>query len=139
MTRLVIAYVFTALVFVTLDGGFLTLVGPHLYRLDLNALLGDKVRLAPAALFYLVYVAGLVFFCVRPGLTGGWRAALIDGAVLGLVAYGTYDLTCQAVMRVWSWRVTLADMAWGVVASSTASAISVLLTGALSGRIGGGA
>ena len=137
MTRIAIAYACTILVFIVLDGAFLTLVGPRLYRPDLAELLGEKVRLAPAVLFYLIYAAGLVFFCVRPGLVGGSRVALVAGAVLGLVAYGTYDLTCQAVMRVWTWKVTLADMAWGVAASGAASAAGVVVTRSLAARIGG--
>lgn len=140
MPKLAIAYVCAGLAFVLLDGGFLALVGPKLYRPALGALLGGGVRLAPAALFYLLYVAGLVFFCVRPAFTTGWREALVQsailGAVLGLVAYGTYDLTCQAVMRVWSWKVTLIDMSWGAFASASASAVGLLAARALVARMG---
>lgn len=136
MLKLIVAYVATALIFMTLDAGYLSLVGPRLYRQEIGPLLADKVRLAPALAFYLLYVAGLIYFCVRPGLTGGWSAALISGAALGLVAYGAYDLTCYAVMRVWTLKVTLIDLVWGAVASGVASAAGVVITRAILSRVG---
>jgi uncharacterized membrane protein len=45
--------------------------------------------------------------------SGSWRTAAIHGLALGLVAYGTYDLTNQATLRLWATRLTLADMIWG--------------------------
>jgi uncharacterized membrane protein len=136
MVKLVVAYVATGVVFLLLDGSWLALVGPRLYRPDLNALLADKIRIGPAIAFYLLYVAGLGYFCVQPGLDDGWRKALGSGLVLGLVAYGAYDLTCHAVMRVWSLKVTLADLAWGGFASAVASAAGVGITRATAPQIG---
>jgi len=134
LLKLPIAYVSTALVFVLMDGAFLAVVGPKLYRPDIGVLLTDKVRLGPALVFYLLYVAGLVYFCVRPSLALGWTAGLINGVLLGLVAYGTYDLTCYAVMRVWTLKVTLVDLAWGAIASGVASAAGVAITRAITMR-----
>jgi len=136
MLRIGLAYLCTGVVFLVLDAGFLTLVGPRLYRPDIGPLLGDGVRLAPAILFYLLYIAGLVWFCVAPALGGSWMKALSAGVVLGLVAYGTYDLTCQSVMRIWSWKVTLVDLAWGAVASGIASALGLLATRGLGSKLG---
>jgi len=131
--RYVIAYLATGLAFGLLDAGFLGLVGPKLYRPELNILLGDSVRLAPAILFYLLYIAGLTWFCVLPSST--WTRALLAGAMLGLVAYGTYDFTCQAVMRTWSWRITLVDLAWGAFASATAATVGALAAARFGARL----
>ena len=122
MGRLAIAYAATALVFLILDAGWLTLVGPRLYRPELGSLLADKVKIAPAAIFYFLYVAGLVAFVVQPSLGAGWMRALIWGAAFGVVAYATYDLTCAATMRQWSMKVTIADIVWGAFASGVAAA-----------------
>jgi uncharacterized membrane protein len=129
--KLPIAYLSTAVVFVLMDGAFLAVVGPKLYRPDISALLSDKVRLGPALVFYLLYIAGLVYFAVRPSLGQGWTAGLINGVLLGLLAYGTYDLTCYAVMRVWTLKVTVVDLAWGAIASGVASAAGVAITRAI--------
>ncbi|WP_174299895.1 DUF2177 family protein [Caulobacter sp. S45] len=128
MQRLVVAYVVTGMIFLTLDGGWLTLVGPTLYKPEIGPLLAGRVRAAPAVLFYLLYVVGLIYFCVAPNFEKGWMKAAVAGAMLGLVAYGAYDLTCQAVMATWSTRVSVADMIWGAFASAAASAIGVAVT-----------
>ena len=127
MLKLAIAYLSTGLIFLALDAEFLTFAGSRLYRPALDSLLADKVRGGPAVVFYLIYVAGMVYFCVQPAIAEGWRKALISGAFFGLVAYGTYDLTCFAVMRVWSLPVTVADMAWGAFATGIASMAGVLI------------
>ena len=94
------------------------------------------MRLPPAALFYFLYVGGMLYFCVAPNLGGSWVKAAISGAILGLVAYGTYDLTCHAVMRVWSTKVTVIDMLWGTFASAVACGGGVILTKLISARTG---
>lgn len=133
--QLAIAYVVTGLVFLSMDGGWLALVGPRLYRPEIGELLAGKVQAAPAILFYLIYLVGLIYFCVAPNLDRGWGEAALSGAILGLVAYGAYDLTCQAIMKTWSTKVSAADMAWGTVASATASVVGVLATRALTKRM----
>ena len=76
----------------------------------------------PAALFYALYILGLVVFAVLPGLTVGRAAvAVARGALFGLIAYATYDLTNQATLRDWPWSVTLADLCWGALASAVAA------------------
>jgi uncharacterized membrane protein len=131
MVKWAIAYAATLVIFLGLDSIFLSQVGPHLYRPEIGPLLADQVRLAPALAFYVLYIAGLVYFAVSAGLVGGWTKALINGAMLGLVAYGTYDLTCYAVMKVWTFKVTSLDLAWGVIASGLASAGAAAATRAL--------
>ena len=131
MPRVAIAYVVTGLVFLTLDGGWLALVGPTLYKPEIGALLAEKIQAAPAVLFYLIYLSGLIYFAVAPSLDKTWVKAAISGAVLGLVAYGAYDLTCQAVMKTWSTKVSVADMAWGAFASAAASAAGTAITQAV--------
>ena len=135
MPKLAIAYIATGLVFLTLDGGWLALVGPRLYQPEIGALLAEKIQAPPAILFYLIYLAGLIYFCVAPNLEKGWTKAAVSGAILGLVAYGAYDLTCQAVMKTWSTKVSAADMAWGALASAVASAAGVAITQALSRKV----
>ena len=118
MLKYLAAYAGTALAFIALDGLWLAFVGPKLYRPIQDVLLTGSVRPAPAMIFYMLYIAGLVFLAVRPALASGRISdALINGAVFGLVAYGTYALTNHAVMRGWQPVMTLSDMAWGAIAS----------------------
>lgn len=43
------------------------------------------------------------------------RPLLVPAAVLGFLAYGTYEFTSYAVMRDWHWSMVLSDAAWGTV------------------------
>ena len=122
MARLATAYLAAALVFVAMDAGWLTLMGPKIYRPVIGPLLAKSVDPVAAVAFYALYIAGLVIFAVRPALLAGdWRPAPLYGALLGLVAYGTYDLTNQATLRLWSIGLTIADLGWGMTASAVAS------------------
>ena len=136
MLKLAIAYLSTGVVFLVLDGAFLTLAGMKLYKPEIGSLISEQVRLGPAAAFYFLYVGGLIYFCVAPNLGGDWTKAAVAGAILGLVAYGTYDLTCHAVMKVWSTKVTVIDMAWGAIVSGVACGAGVVLSKLISERTG---
>ena len=53
--------------------------------------------------------------------------AAINGAVVGLFAYGTYAFTCQALFKDWLWSVTIPDVVWGVVLCAVSCAIGTYL------------
>ena len=141
--KIVMAYVVTGLVFGLLDAVWLRNAGPLLYRPALGELLADKFRLAPALTFYAIYIAGLTYFAVVPGLLSSGAAgitsfagvplAVLHGAVIGLLCYATYDLTNQATMKVWPSHVTLIDMAWGAVASGFAAGVATLVVSRFGG------
>ena len=130
--QIAIAYLATAVVFLALDAAWLTTMADRLYRPALGGLLLDKFQMAPAALFYLLYVAGIVVFAVAPGLESGrWTTSLKLGALFGLVAYATYDLTNQATLRGWPWRVTIADLCWGTFVTGASAAAACWITARL--------
>jgi uncharacterized membrane protein len=121
--RLTFAYVATLIAFLALDAVWLSVMAQRLYRPAIGHLMGDGFALAPAVAFYVLYILGLVVFAVMPGLDRGRAAtAAWRGALFGLVAYATYDLTNQATLRDWPWAVTLADLAWGTFATALACA-----------------
>ncbi len=78
--------------------------------------------------FYLMCVAGIVVLAVMPALRegGDWKMAAFYGAVLGFIAYGTYDLTNYATMKVWSARITIIDMLWGAALTALSSTAAFL-------------
>lgn len=122
MKILLTAYGAAALAFLAIDAVWLSTMANLLYRPLLGDLLAPSFRLAPAVIFYAIYIAGIVFFAVRPALANGRLAtAALNGAALGFVAYGTYDLTNQATLRDWPVIITVADMIWGTVLTASAS------------------
>ena len=120
----VVAYLAGGVAFGALDALWLRWAGPNLYRPVLGELLAPSFRAAPAIAFYLAYIAAMVWFAVRPGLAQGVPYAVLNGALLGAIAYATYDLTNQATLRIWSTQVTLIDIAWGASATTLASGVA---------------
>lgn len=110
------AYAVALAVFLVLDLVWLGLVARGFYASELGLLLRERVNLAAAGGFYLAYVAGVVFFAVAPAVAdGGWQRAALNGALLGLIAYGTYDMTNLATLRDWPVAMSVVDIAWGGV------------------------
>ena len=137
MIRYLAAYLGSGLAIAVLDAVWLTQVGPRLYRPRIGAvMMEDGFRLAPAIIFYLLYVAGVVIFAVAPALRDGrWTTAALMGALFGFFCYATYDLTNQATLSVWSTTVTVADITWGVLLT-TCGALAGCLAAGLVGRAG---
>ncbi len=113
------AFVVAALVLLGLDVVWLSTMADAFYRPQLGAMLRPDFILAPAAVFYVLYVTGIVLFAVAPSRTAG--AALGRGGFLGLVAYGTYDLTNYATLAGWPVDVVIVDMIWGTFLTASAA------------------
>ncbi|WP_164118019.1 DUF2177 family protein [Sphingorhabdus sp. Alg239-R122] len=129
MTKYLIAYFAVAIAFGILDSIWLSKMGPNLYRPILGDLLADQFRIIPAAIFYVLYIAGIVIFAVHPAFRSGeWVTALIYGGLLGFFCYATYDLTNYATLKTWSTKITVLDIIWGTFATGTAAAIGTWVT-----------
>lgn len=123
----VLLYFITLTVFFLVDMVWLGVVAKTFYRKHLGFLMGPKVVWPAAILFYLLFIAGLLVFAVRPALAAGAPLkALLLGAFLGLVAYATYDLTNLATLKDWPVVVTVVDLVWGTVLGGMVSWLSVL-------------
>jgi uncharacterized membrane protein len=122
-------YLVTFVAFLVVDALWLTLIAPRFYQSQIGFLMAGRPKLAAAGVFYLLFVAGLVVFCVSPGVgqSGlGWAAW--RGALFGLVAYGTYALTNLAVLEGWPLLVTLVDLGWGIVLATVTTVLGVWLS-----------
>lgn len=111
-----ILYAITAIMFLAIDAVMLSVVMKPIFSRHLGDAMRDSPMLAPAALFYLAYVAGLVFLVSMPALRDAvpGRAAL-HGAIIGAMAYGTYEFTSMSIMKNWSWQMVATDTVWGAV------------------------
>jgi len=128
MLQAAAGYGFTALIFGILDALWLTKVGPKLYRPEIGELLMDGWRPAPALIFYALYMLGIQIFAVQPALAAGkWQVAATYGALFGFFCYMTYDLTNHATMKIWSTKITLADIAWGTCATGLSAGAAAWL------------
>ncbi|MCW5687210.1 MAG: DUF2177 family protein [Pseudolabrys sp.] len=127
-----VVYVSILAVFVVLDGIWLSQMGQVLYRPILGDILADKVRIAPAVIFYLIYPLGIEIFAVLPALrANSLPQAAIYAALFGLFAYATYDLTNHATLRNWTASITVIDLAWGAFATGLAASLAFLASRAV--------
>ena len=113
-----IAYAGALVFFLAADMLWLGVLMTDSYQAWIGPLMREQPLLLPAAVFYLLYPAGLVVFAIRPALErpGAARAAAL-GAFFGLLAYGTYDLSNLATLKDWPLQLTLVDMVWGAALS----------------------
>lgn len=118
----VIAYISAAVIFLGLDAVWLGLVAKNHYQSWIGHLMADQPNFFVAAVFYIVYLAGVVYFAIAPALqNGGWAQAAIAGAILGFIAYGTYDFTNLATLKGWPVSMVVADLIWGTFLTSAAA------------------
>lgn len=116
------AYVGTLVAFLAVDSIWLGFIARDFYQDNIGHLMLDKPNFGAAAVFYLLYIGGIVFLAVRPGLAARrWQTAAVHGAVFGLIAYATYDLTNLATLRGWPVTMVVIDMAWGLALTAVAA------------------
>jgi uncharacterized membrane protein len=126
---LVILYVSTAAIFLTLDAIMLSQVMRPLFQAHLGDQLLDGLRIGPAAVFYLAYIGGLLWLVSWPALRSGAPVqALIGGAVVGAMAYGAYEFTNYATLRAWHPTMVAVDLCWGAVLTAVSAWAGVLIT-----------
>ena len=125
MTRYLIAFVSAAVIFGGLDAMWLGWASTNLYEPTIGAIMADEFNVGAAAAFYVIYLFGMTWFAIRPGLIAGdARIALLNGILLGALCYATFDLTSQAVFKVWATKVSVLDIMWGAFATGTTSALA---------------
>ena len=130
--QIAVLYLSTAAVFLILDALMLGLVMKPLFDRHIGALMLENIRMAPAAAFYLAYVAGLLYLVSIPALRTG-APVLIPAAIIGAMAYGTYEFTSYAIMKDWHWQMVATDTIWGTVLTGLSAWAGVAITRAVTG------
>ena len=119
MKRYAVLYLATLIVLIPFDFLFLGMVAKGFFAAQVGDMLGE-IRLAPAILFYLLYVAGILVFVSGP-LDATWQSSLLYGALFGLFCYATFELTSLALLRHWTWPVVFLDVSWGIFVTALSS------------------
>lgn len=122
-----VLYLSTAGVFLILDAVMLTLFMKPLFSRHIGALMLDDIRIVPAAAFYAAYVAGLLYLVSIPALKTG-APVLLPAAIIGAMAYGTYEFTSYAIMKDWHPTMVAADVVWGTVLTAISAWAGVAVT-----------
>jgi uncharacterized membrane protein len=132
MAQYLIAYVGTLFAFLAIDMVWLGFIAKDYYREGIGHLMLETPNLGAAAVFYLLYVVGIVIFAVTPAMTAGtWTKAALYGALFGFFAYATYDMTNLATLKGWPLSITLVDIAWGTCLTAVSATAGYLATTAV--------
>ncbi len=131
METALLIYGLCLLLLIIADGIWLGFVVKNFVKRHIGHLMGEKLRVGPVVFFYPLYALGITFLVVFPAFSGNlevWKVFL-SGCLLGVVAYGAYDLTNFATLKGWSFTMTVLDMAWGTLLTGSVSTITFCLTG----------
>lgn len=119
---IIIGYVLTFIFFLIVDMVWLGLIAKNIYQRYLGSLLSDKVNWTAAFIFYFIYVVGVSVFAIYPAVNKDSVVnAILMGALFGLIAYATYDLTNLATLNNWPKPIVIIDIIWGMFLTSLVS------------------
>ena len=109
------SYIAALIFFLAVDVVWITRVMRPIFEKHVGALLLESPRMGAAAGFYALYVGGVIYFAVMPAMTAeSWKLAALNGAIIGFLAYGTYEATNMATLKGWSYEMLITDTAWGM-------------------------
>ena len=115
---------FIALIFFfIIDVFWIYFVATPMYKQEVSSLM--ELKIPPALLFYVIFLLGLIFFVVNPNLDNTLLNVFLIGAFFGLVTYGTYDLTVYASMNIFSLKLVVADILWGMFLSGAVATLTI--------------
>jgi len=133
MNRYVGLYLATLIVLIPIDFLFLGLVAKGFFSSEVGDMLGE-IRLAPAVLFYLLYVAGiLIFVSGHPATVPS--STLLYGALFGFFCYMTFELTSLSLLKHWTWPVVLVDVSWGTFVTALSSTLGLMIANWLAPKV----
>ena len=117
------------LFFCIIDVFWIYFVATPMYTKEVASLM--QLKLPPAILFYIIFLLGLIFFVINPNHSNTLVNVFMIGAFYGLVTYGTYDLTVYATMNIFSLKLVVADILWGMILSGSVATLTVFTTAKL--------
>ncbi|MBM3205169.1 DUF2177 family protein [Candidatus Uhrbacteria bacterium] len=122
------AYIAALIPLAILDALWILVLAKKFYAEQMGFLFSKSINMIPVVFFYPLYALGVLLLAILPAISSAsWIEALWRGALLGLVAYGAYDLTNHATIAGWPLLMTLIDIAWGVVVTALTSVIAYFL------------
>lgn len=127
---IVLWYVLTLVVFLLVDLVWLVGIARTFYKRQLGSLMRPRPLWLAAFGFYLLYVVAVLVLAAWPAVRDGAVGdAAWKGALLGLAAYATYDLSNFATLKGWPAQVVAADLAWGTALTTVVSLAAYYLGG----------
>lgn len=126
--KILLLYLGTTIVFFAIDIIWLGLIAKGLYQKQIGHLMANEVNWMAAIIFYLLFIVGILVFCVFPALeVDSVVRAITLGAFFGGICYATYDLTNLATLKDWPIKIVVIDIVWGMVLTGIVATVSYYL------------
>ncbi len=123
ITKIIVSYLLTSVVFFAVDMLWLGLIAKDLYRKYLGDFLSSQINWTAAIIFYLLFIVGISIFAIYPAVQkDSIFSAVILGALFGMFTYATYDLTNLATLKDWPLQIVFIDIVWGAFLTAVVSA-----------------
>lgn len=120
-------YLVSLAAFLAIDMLWLGLAARSFYQQQLGFIIAPSVNWLAAIIFYLLFILGILFFVLVPGLeSSSLKATLLRAALFGLITYATYDLSNLATLKDWPVLLSVVDLIWGTFLSVSVSAIGFI-------------
>lgn len=121
-------YIMALIVFLIIDAFWLGFIAKNLYQKGIGHLMAANPNFVAAAIFYVIFLAGLVYFVIAPGIeANNVQQVMLAGALFGAITYGTYDLTNLATLKSWPINITIIDIIWGTFLATFVSTVTFYL------------
>ena len=121
-------YLIALVILFIIDIFWLVVVARKLYQEKLGFIMSDSPNWIAAAIFYLIFIVGVVFFVINPALEKeSWKYAILVGMLFGFITYSTYDLTNLATLKNWPLQITIIDLIWGTSLGGLVSTITYFI------------
>ena len=125
-------YIATLVLFLSIDAVWIKTVMRPIFERDIGTIMLAEPRMGAALAFFVLYLAGLIFFAVVPAVEdGSWKIAALYGSLLGVIAYGTYETTNYATLKGWTLRMLVIDILWGASLSAVMAVVGFFVLGSL--------
>ena len=121
-------YLISVVVFVLVDFVWINYVAQAFYQKHIGHLLREEYLLGPAAIFYLMFLAGIMLFIIHPRAKDSYASISGYAMALGVLTYGTFDLTCLALFKGFPTIVAVVDMVWGGVLCTAVSVGTIFVS-----------
>jgi uncharacterized membrane protein len=125
MTKFILIWLICTVIFLIIDLAWLGIIAKPFYQRGIGHLMAENFRMGAAALFYAVYVIGIIYFAVWGAVD--WKAAALNGALFGFFCYATYDMTNYATLRDWPLSMAVIDITWGTVLTGFTAAAGFMV------------
>ncbi|MEM9063609.1 MAG: DUF2177 family protein [Pseudomonadota bacterium] len=125
-------YIAALILFIVLDLVWIKFVMRPIFTQTLGDLMLEDPRMMPAIVFFIFYQMGILYLAVVPAIEAdSWATAGLHGALIGLIAYGTYESTNLATLKRWTSRMAAIDVSWGVVSSTITALFGFMMVRSL--------